>query len=245
MIRNKNTKKNNIITNITIIAVVLAIIFAIYGKKEMNIQAISNRHEEIQLNEEYVKEDFIFQDGGKTLRALTTSGEKKLKRNDMKLVLDGNVLGDITKIGNGYAMFVGKKEENETDEEFQKRKEEIGIREIEFKNLNTVEEIADFCFQHCNLTSLDLSPLKNLKHIGISAFIFNNIEKVNFTGLEKLEKIGEGAFSKNNLTGELDLSSLVNLQVIGRKSFRENNIEKINFTAVSYTHLTLPTTPYV
>lgn len=43
----KNTKKNNIITNITIIAVVLAIIFAIYGKKEVNIQAISNRHEEI------------------------------------------------------------------------------------------------------------------------------------------------------------------------------------------------------
>ena len=165
----------------------------------------------LELNEEYVKEDFKFDETGKILLGFSDQGKEKLKRNDGKLVLDGNVIGDIEDIG----IYIYH---NTSTLAFDGNEDGVKINELEFKNLENLEKITQ-AFHNQNIKNLDLSPLKNIKHIGSckdyadTSFSFNNcnIEHINFTGLDKLETLA--GFTRLKVE-KLDLTNLKNLRKI-------------------------------
>ncbi len=171
----------------------------------------------LELNEEYVKEDFVYDEYNKDMvKNLSDQGKEKLKRNDGKLVIDGNLLN----IGIDFWPDFSS----------------LGIEEIEFKNVEDVEYFNCGFFDN-NIKYLDLSPFKNLKQIGnyhinhgeykYQLFKNNPIEKINFEGLDKLETIDENCFNNISIK-ELDFSPIKNLKKLS--GFNDNQITNLDLS---------------
>lgn len=133
----KKRRSKNIIL-LSIVCAIIMIAAVLYNTSNtQNIALNKNNSESIQLNEEYTKDDFILGEytpnSGAGMESsvinLTEAGKAKLARNDGKLVLDGNVLGNIRAIGRSV------------------RKtgcfSNIDITELEFKNLENIVVIGN------------------------------------------------------------------------------------------------------
>ncbi len=159
----------------------------------------------LELNEEYVKEDFIISEDGKVLKGFSESGKEKLKRNDYKLVLDGNVLGSIEEIGE--KAFIGL--ENLTTDEFPINASEIGYKIYNSNLQKRVEEINEMTKEY--ISSLEFRNMQELKRIQKMAFKGNNLQNVDFTGAPNIEKLGIECFAFNFKLYEVNMTPLTSL----------------------------------
>ena len=158
----------------------------------------------LELNEDYAKEDFIISEDGKILKGFSESGKEKLKRNDYKLVLDGNVLGPILEIGEkafvgvedfsniNFSLIKGSDEkDNELKEKVRRANEMVKdyIKEIQFKNLPSLKKIQTMAFKGNNLQNIDFSGAPNIEKLGIECFAYNiNLKEVDISNLNNLKK---------------------------------------------------------
>ena len=151
----KKRNRRNIII-LSVICAIIMIVAAVYSTSNtQNITLNKNNSEAIQLNEEYTKDDFVISSDGRVLVRLSDVGKEKLSRNDGKLVLNGNVLGNITRIGN-----------------YRNNKffSNIDITEIEFRNLEKLTTIIN-AFNNTKLKKVDLTSLIGLENIDESFLI--------------------------------------------------------------------------
>lgn len=100
------------------------------------------------------------------------------------------------------------------------------IKKIKFENNLLLDTIREYAFSHCDLGSLDLTPLNRLKNIFSGAFRKNRLKDVKFPS--SLNNICKCCFEENDLQS-LDLSN-TSITVIPDKSFRDNpNLSKVKF----------------
>ena len=94
---------------------------------------------------------------------------------------------------------------------------------------------------------MDLSPLKNIEHIG-DGFLYSHKQKaIDFSPLKKLKTIGKNFLRENPNIEIIDLSSLIHLSEIGDHfAHRCGNLQTVIFnpstlqTQQEYSVVTLP-----
>ena len=144
----KKSRKKIIILSI-IIASILTIVLIYTNKNNiMDVNTHKNSSEAVELNEEYTKEDFII--GKKTyyygnpievmsLLRLSSSGLKKLERNDYKLVIDNDILGYYEVIPDDFKN--GIKKLNYLEIKGRRKRicdyafTNLGLKEVHFENM--------------------------------------------------------------------------------------------------------------
>ena len=198
--------KENNIKKIILSSFILAIILI-----TLIVFSNTNNSYALELNEEYVKEDFVISEDGKVLKGFSESGKEKLKRNDYKLVLDGNVLGPIEEIGE--KAFVGL--ENLSTDEFP-----IDIAPYNVGNyIGKVEKVNEKTKEY--ISSLEFRNMLELKRIQKMAFKGNNLQNVDFNGAPNVEKLGIECFAFNFKLYEVDIRPLksLNKHLVYQSSF--------------------------
>lgn len=172
----------SIIKIVLILIIAVAIVYEYNNIETNNVKLLAankNNSEAIQLNEEYTKDDFIFDETGKILEGFSDAGKEKLLRNEGKLKLDGNVLNDIEQI-------------------FKEAFRNAGISEIEFLRFNKLKTINGGAFSGNNISGvLDLNELSNIDSIGKwesrpgDPFNYDKITEINIERLkfDKLEMV--------------------------------------------------------
>lgn len=181
----KNYRKKLIILSIIIASILIIAIVYTKNNNIIDFNTHKNSSETLELNEEYTKEDFDFS----SRHYLTDKGKEKLARNNYRLVLDGNVIGDRDRISNndifdafGTVAFEG-----------------YWIREIEFRNLDNLTMLEHSVFRNNDIQMLDLNPLKSLEEIKYNVFRNNkNLKEVHVEELKKLRSIDSIAFRDTN-----------------------------------------------